>query len=145
MSLRRYKKDIKPLTAASEALYALKPVNFRLTKEYDETQRPGFGLIAEEVEKVDSVPVYHNNNKGQAESVRYESVNAMLLNEFLEHRKGEKQDCKVHEQETTIAELESEMKALATRINEQASQLQKVSGQLQINNAAAQEIASNQP
>jgi len=55
-------------------------------------------------------------------------VNAMLLNEFLkEHRKGEEQDCKIHKQETTIAELASERKALATRINEQASQLQKVS------------------
>ena len=82
---------IKPLAAASEALYALKPVSFRLKKEYDETQRSGFGLIAEEVEKsIDPVLVYHNN-KGQAESVRYELVNAMLLNEFLkEHLKCKK-------------------------------------------------------
>jgi len=68
----------------------------------------------------------------------------MLLNEFLkEHRRGKEQDCKIHKQKTTIAELGSEMKALATRINEQASQLKKVSGQLQISNAAAGEIASN--
>ena len=127
MSSRRYKEDIKPLAAASEALYALKPVSFRLKKECNETQSPGFALIAEEVEKVDRVLVYHNN-KGQAESVRYDLVNAMLLNEFLKgHRKGEEQDCKIHKQETTIAELASERKALATRINEQASQLQKVS------------------
>jgi hypothetical protein len=145
VSLRRYKKDIKPLTAASEALYALKPVSFRLTKEYDETQRPGFGLIAEEVEKVDPVPVYHNN-KGQAESIRYELVNAMLLNEFLkEHRKGEEQDCKIQQQETTIAELRSEIRSLAAMVNNQASQLREVSAQLQISNAAAGEIASNRP
>jgi hypothetical protein len=82
------------------------------------------------------------NPEGQPESVRYEQINAMLLNEFLkEHRRGEEQDCKIREQETTIAELRSEMKALAARINEQASQLQKVSAQLQINNAPAQAIA----
>ena len=79
---------------------------------------------------------------GKPETVRYEAINAMLLNEFLkEHRRGEEQDCKIHEQETTIAELRSEMKALAARINEQASQLQKVSARLQINNAPAQAIA----
>jgi hypothetical protein len=89
VSSRRYKEDIKPLAAASKALYALKPVSFRLKKEYDETQALGFGLIAEEVEKVDSALVYRNN-QSQAESVRYEMVNAMLLNEFLkEHKKVE--------------------------------------------------------
>jgi len=67
VSSRRYKEDIKPLAAASEALYALKPVSFRLKKECNETQSPGFALIAEEVEKVDRVLVYHNN-KGQAEA-----------------------------------------------------------------------------
>jgi hypothetical protein len=71
-----------------------RPVSFRLKKEYDGTQPVGFGLIAEEVENVDPALVYCNN-KGQVESVHYEMVNAMLLNEFLkEHRK-------VQEQETT--------------------------------------------
>ena len=70
------------------------------------------------------------NPEGQPESVRYEQINAMLLNEFLkEHRKGEKQRCKIQEQETTIAELRSESR--------------KVSAQLRIGNAVAQEIASN--
>ena len=143
VSSRRYKEDIKPLAAASEAIYALKPVSFRHKKEYDETQRPGFGLIAEEVEKVDP-DLVDRNQKGQPESVRYESINAMLLNEFLkEHRRGEEQDCKIQEQETTIAELRSEIRNLAAMVNEQASQLQKVSAQLQINNAPAQAIAEN--
>jgi hypothetical protein len=145
VSSRRYKHDIKPIHNASEAIYELKPVSFRYHKQYDQTQTIAFGLIAEEVAEVNP-DLVGRNPKGQPESVRYEQINAMLLNEFLkEHRRGEEQDCKIHEQETTIAELGSKMKALATRINEQASQLQKVSAQLQINNAAAQEIASNQP
>ena len=66
----------------------------------------------------------------------------MLLNEFLkEHRRGEEQDCKIHEQETTIAKLQSKMESLAATVSEQASQLQKVSARLQINNAPAQAIA----
>ena len=86
VSSQRYKQDIKPLAATSQALYALKPVSFRLKKEFDPMQALGFGLIAEEVEKVDPALVYRND-KGQVESVRYEMVNAMLLNEFLkEHR-----------------------------------------------------------
>jgi len=77
-------------------------------------------------------------------SVRYEQINAMLLNEFLkEHRKGEEQDRKIQQQQTTIAELRSEIQALAARVNEQASELWKVNAQLQITNAAAQAIASN--
>ena len=75
----------------SEALSALKPVSFRLKKEFDHKQALGFGLIAEEVEEVNPALVYRNV-KGQVESVRYEMVNAMLLNEFLkEHRKNEEQ------------------------------------------------------
>jgi hypothetical protein len=86
------------------------------------------------------------NPKGQPESVRYEQINAMLLNEFLkEHRKGEEQDCKIQEQETTIADLRSEIRSLAAMVNDQASELRKVSAQLQISNAAAQEIVSNRP
>jgi len=138
VSSRRYKEDIKPLAAVSEALYGLNPVSFRLKKQYDETQRRSFGLIAEEVEKIDPDLVYHNN-KGQAESVRYELINAMLLNEFLkEHHRGEEQDCKIQEQETTIAELRSEMRALAARITDQATQLQKVCAWIEASGAKPQ-------
>jgi predicted RNase H-like nuclease (RuvC/YqgF family) len=86
------------------------------------------------------------NREGQPESVRYEQINAMLLNEFLkEHRRGEEQDCKIQKQESTIAELKSEIRNLGTMVSEQTSELRNVSAQLQISHAAAQEIASNQP
>ena len=145
VSSRRYKHDIQPMHAASEAIYALKPVSFRYHKAYDKTQTIAFGLIAEEVAEVHS-DLVGRNREGQPESVRYEQINAMLLNEFLkEHKVVEEQNRKIQQQETTIAELQSGMKALAATVNEQASQLQKVSAQLQISNAAAQEIASNRP
>ena len=145
VSSRRYKHDIQPMHTASEAIYALKPVSFRYHKQYHQTQTIAFGLIAEEVAEVNP-DLVGRNPEGQPESVRYEQINAMLLNEFLkEHRKGEEQDCKIQEQETTIAELRSEIRSLAAMVNDQASELRKVSAQLQISNAAAQEIASNRP
>jgi hypothetical protein len=123
---------------ASEAIYQLKPVSFRYHKEFDRTQTIAFGLIAEEVAEVHP-DLVGRNPEGQPESVRYEQINAMLLNEFLkEHRRGEEQDCKIQEQETTIAELRSEMKALAARITEQASQLQKVSARIETSKAKPQ-------
>ena len=138
---RRYKHDIKPMHNASEAIYALNPVSFRYHKQYDQTQTIAFGLIAEEVAEL-YPDLVGRNPKGQPESVRYEQINAMLLNEFLkEHRRGEEQDCKIQEQETTIAELRSEIRNLAAMVNEQGSQLQKVSAQLQIDNAPAQAVA----
>src|SRR5580765_2423894 len=98
VSSRRYKHDIKPMDTASETLYALKPVSFRYNKEYDATQTLAFGLIAEEVAEV-YPDLVGCNPKGEPESVRYDQVNAMLLNEFLkEHRK-------VEEQEATIAKV----------------------------------------
>ena len=145
VSSRRYKHDIKPMHNASEAIYELKPVSFRYHTQYDQTQTIAFGLIAEEVAEVNP-DLVGRNPKGQPESVRYEQINAMLLNEFLkEHRRGEEQDCKIQEQETTIAELRSEIRSLAAMVNDQASEVRKVNAQLQINKAAAQEIASNQP
>jgi len=145
VSSRRYKHDIQPMHTASEAIYELKPVSFRYHKQYDQTQTIAFGLIAEEVAEVNP-DLVGRNPKGQPESVRYEQINAMLLNEFLkEHHKSEEQDCKIQEQETTIAELRSEIRSLAAMVNDQASQLREVSAQLQISNATAQEIASNRP
>jgi len=140
VSSRRYKEDIKPLAAASEALYALKPVSFRLKKEYDETQKPGFGLIAEEVEKVDPVLVYHNN-KGQAESVRYELVNAMLLNEFLkEHRKVEDQEATIAQLKSTDAKQEATIAQQQKQIEALTAGLQKVSEQLGASKPAPQVV-----
>ena len=143
VSSRRYKHEIKPMDKVSEVLYALKPVSFRYNKEYDATQTLAFGLIAEEV--VDVYPdLVGRNREGQPESVRYEQINAMLLNEFLkEHRRGEEQDCKIQQQETTIAELKSEIRNLAATVIGQASQLQKVSAWIETNEAKPQ-FAKNQ-
>jgi hypothetical protein len=104
---------------ASEAIYALKPVSFRYHKRYDATQTVAFGLIAEEVAEV-APDLVGRNEKGESESVRYEQVNAMLLNEFLkEHAKVDEQNCKIQEQEVTIAELKNSVKTLIARIEEQ--------------------------
>ena len=123
---------------ASETIYALKPVSFRYHKEYDATQTIAFGLIAEEVAEV-YPDLVGRNPEGLPESVRYEQINAMLLNEFLkEHRRGGEQDRKIQEQKTTIAELRCEIHALAARVNEQASQLQKVSAWIETSKAKPQ-------
>jgi hypothetical protein len=142
VSSRRYKHDIQPMHTASEAIYALKPISFRYHKRYDQTQTIAFGLIAEEVAEVNP-DLVGRNAEGQPESVRYEQINAMLLNEFLkEHRKGEEQDCKIQKLETTIAELRSEIRNMATMMNKQPSELRKVSAQLQMDNAVRM-IAEN--
>jgi len=78
----RYKEQIKPMNKASETVFALKPVTFRYKKEIDQSQNLEYGLIAEEVAKVDSNLAIRDRN-GQIESVRYTAINAMLLNEFL--------------------------------------------------------------
>ena len=122
-SSRRFKEGIKQMEQASEALFALKPVAFRYKKQIDPAGTPQLGLVAEDVEKVNPDLVVRDK-EGKPYSVRYDQVNAMLLNEFLkEHRKNE-------EQEKTIAELKSGMTALAAMVKEQASQIQKVSAQL---------------
>jgi hypothetical protein len=134
VSSQRYKEDIKPLETVSEALYALRPVSFRLKKEYDQSQAIGFGLIAEEVESVDPALVYCNN-KGQVESVRYEMVNAMLLNEFLkEHRK-------VQEQEATIAQLKKDMENVLSRLEEHDAKIQQVSDQIELGDSAQRVVS----
>jgi hypothetical protein len=142
-SSRRYKEEIQPMSNTSEALFALKPVTFRYKKQIDPRQVLAFGLIAEEVAEI-SPALITRDKAGKPETVRYEAINAMLLNEFLkEHRRGEEQDRKIQEQETTIAELRSEIRNLAAMVNEEASELRKVSAQLQASNATVQAIAKN--
>ena len=127
---------------ASEAILALRPVTFRYKS--DSKGMPQFGLIAEEVAKVNRTLVLPDK-EGKPYTVRYDAVNVMLLNEFLkEHRKREEQDRKIQDQETTIAELRSEIRSLVATVNEHASELQRVSARLQINKAAAHEIVGNQ-
>jgi cytochrome c biogenesis protein ResB len=104
-SSRRYKHDIKPIAEASEVLYALKPVSFRFNREYDSTQTLAFGLIAEEVAEA-APDLVGRNPSGEPESVRYEQINAMLLNEFLkEHRKVEEQGAIIGTQQKQIEAL----------------------------------------
>jgi len=142
ISSRRYKEDIKPLDKTSEALFALKPVSFRLKKEFDATQALAFGLIAEEVEEVNSDLVYRNN-KGQVESVRYEMVNAMMLNEFLkEHQTVKALKSTVEKQDAIIAQQQRGMEALTAQLKEQAAQIQKVSSQIETSRPAPQTVAN---
>ncbi len=105
-----------------------------------------FGLIAEEVAEVNSDLILRDD-QGIILSVRYEQINAMLLNEFLkEHHKVEEQACKVQEQEATIAELKRDLRAtvahLTARLEEQAAQIQKVGAQLEVTKAAPQTVSN---
>src|ERR1044071_3385575 len=96
--LARYKEAIKPIGKASEAILALQPVAFRYKHELDSKAVPQFGLVAEQVEKINPDLVAYDD-EGKPFTVRYEAVNAMLLNEFLkEHRKNEKQEATIAEQ-----------------------------------------------
>jgi Chaperone of endosialidase len=141
-SSRRYKEDIKPMDKASEALYRLNPVTYRYKKEIDATQRPAFGLIAEEVAEVNPDLVAHNV-KEQPESVHYEMVNAMLLNEFLkEHRKVEKLR---KDFQATVAQQQKEIQALTAQLKEQAAQIQKVSAQVEVSKFATGRIRRGGP
>jgi hypothetical protein len=132
-SSRRFKKEIKPMEKASEAILALKPVTFHYKS--DTTSTPQFGLIAEEVAQVDPDLVVRDND-GEIYTVRYDAVNAMLLNEFLkEHRRVQKQTQKIQEQETTIAELKKQVQTVVAHAKEQDIKIQSVSDQIQINSS----------
>ena len=101
-SSARFKQDIKPMAQSSEAVLKLKPVTFRYQRDLDPDSIPQFGLVAEEVEKVNPDLIVRDED-GKVMTVRYEAVNAMLLNEFLkEHRKVEEQEQKLQKQEATM-------------------------------------------
>ncbi len=154
-SSARFKNDIKPMDKASEAILALKPVTFRYKKEIDSKGIPQFGLVAEEVEKINPDLIARDAD-GKPYTVRYDAVNAMLLNEFLkEHRKVEEQSGKlqnqarkIQEQEATITQLKKDFGAtsaqLTARLDEQASQIQKVSAQIEASKPAPQTVLNNQ-
>jgi hypothetical protein len=136
LSSERFKDEIKSMNKASEAIFALKPVTFRYKKELDPARTSQFGLVAEEVEKVNPDLVVCDK-EGQPYTVRYEAVNAMLLNEFIkEHRK-------MLEQEATIGELKKEMQRLIAHSKEQDAQIRKVSTQVEMSRPA-QEVARTQ-
>ena len=124
-SSKRFKEDIKPMDKASEPLFTLKPVTFRYKKEIDAAGTNQLGLVAEDVEKVNPDLVVRDE-EGKPYSVRYDQVNAMLLNEFLKEYR------KVQEQETMIAQLKKEVEALVAHAKAQDSKIQKVSDQIEM-------------
>jgi hypothetical protein len=127
-SSARFKKDVKAMAKASEAILALKPVTFHYKS--DKTNRPEFGLIAEEVAEVNPDLVVRDEN-GQIYTVRYEAVNAMLLNEFLKEHQAFVQEHR------TVEELKKQVAALTAG-------LQKVSEQLELNKPAPQTVLNSQ-
>jgi hypothetical protein len=153
-SSKRFKEEIKPMDKASDALFALKPVTFRYKKEIDPAGTSQLGLVAEDVEKVNPDLVVRDK-EGKPYSVRYEQVNAMLLNEFLkEHRRVEAQAHKIEEQGATIAgqrqdfqamiaELKQQIASLTTTVNEQAAQIQKVTVELEMTKSTPQVVTNN--
>ncbi len=129
-SSKRFKEEIRPMNKTSEAIFSLEPVTFRYKKEIDPTGASQFGLVAEEVEQVNPELVARDAN-GKPYTVRYEAVNAMLLNEFLkEHRK-------VQELEANAAQQQKQIEALTAG-------LQKVSAQLEASKLTPQVVANNQ-
>jgi len=135
-SSRRFKEEIKPMEQASEALYALKPVTFRYKKGIDPQGLPQFGLVAEEVEVVNPDLVVRDK-EGKVNTVRYEAINAMLLNEFL------KAHCKAQQQQATITELKRGIEILTAQLKEQAAQIQKVNAQLEMNKPAVRTVLND--
>ena len=127
----RFKKDVKPMDKASEALLALKPVTFHY--KTDKTNRPEFGLIAEEVAKINPDLVVRDES-GEIYSVRYEAVNAMLLNEFLkEHRKVEQLEAKLAKQERDFT----------ARLKEQDAKIQQVNDKVELSKLAPRTVLNN--
>jgi hypothetical protein len=133
-SSKRFKDSIKPMDKASEAILALKPVTFRYKKEIDPKGAPQFGLVAEDVEKVNPDLVVRDK-EGKPYTVRYDQVNAMLLNEFL------KEHGKVEKLEAIIAQQHKDFEAALTDLK---GQIQKVSAQLEVSKPAPQTVLNNQ-
>src|SRR5437773_745774 len=142
-SSERFKAEIKPMDKASEAVLALKPVTFRYKHEVDPKGIPQFGLVAEQVAKVNPALV-DRDGKGEIYTVRYEAVNAMLLNEFLkEYRTVQQLKSTVAKQEASFAQQQKEIQVLNASVKEQASQIQKVSTQLEVSKPAPQLVINN--
>ena len=143
-SSKHFKEDIKPMGKTSEALLRLKPVTFRYKKEIDPQGTSQLGLVAEDVEKVNPDLVVRDK-EGKPYSVRYDQVNAMLLNEFL------KEHGRLEEQQTTIADLKStvaqQQKSFQSKLAEQEkriealeSGLQKVTAHVELSRSAPQMV-----
>jgi septal ring factor EnvC (AmiA/AmiB activator) len=128
---------------ASEAILALRPVSFRYKKEIDPQGMREFGLVAEEVAKVNPDLIVRDKD-GKPYSVRYDQVNAMLLNEFLkEHRKVEGQQATITELKSTVAQQQKGLQTVTARLEQQAAQIQKVTAELENNTRSPHALASN--
>jgi hypothetical protein len=143
-SSKRFKQNITPTSRASEVLYELQPVTFQYKKEIDPEGKWQFELVAEDVEKVNPGLVVHDK-EGKPYSVRYDQVNAMLLNEFLkEHKRVEKQEATItqlkNDFQTVSTQQRKEIQLLSAQIKEQAAQIQKVSAQLEASKPAPQVV-----
>jgi hypothetical protein len=133
-SSKRYKKDIAAMDEASDAVLSLRPVTFHY--KTDTTGTPQFGLIAEEVAKINPALVLLDK-EGKPYTVRYDAVNAMLLNEFLkEHKKVETQQATITELTSAVAQQQKHMEVLTALMKEQAAQIQKVSAEIETNRPA---------
>jgi Chaperone of endosialidase len=137
VSSRQFKERIKPMNKASEAILGLKPVTFRYKPNLDPDGIPQFGLVAEDVAKVNPDLVARDGN-GKPYTVRYEAVNAMLLNEFLKEHE------KVQEQQATIVDLKLRVARQEKQIAALASGLQRVSAQLEASKPAPQLVVNDQ-
>jgi hypothetical protein len=155
ISSRRYKNAIKPMANASKAILAFKPVTFHY--KTDNTATRQFGLIAEDVAEVNPDLVVRDQN-GEPVSVRYDAVNAMLLNEFLkQHKAFVQEQCTVEEQGRklekqariiemqgrTITQLQKQIETAVVRLEEQDSKIQRVSDQFQASEPSPQMVASD--
>jgi hypothetical protein len=132
-SSRRFKHDIQPMDKASEVILALKPVSFKFNSDWKATTQ--YGLIAEEVAEVNPQLVVRGRD-GEVQTVRYEQINAMLLNEFLKEHK------KVERLQVTVAQQQKGMEVLTAQLKEQAAQIQKVSAQIEVSKPAPQVVAN---
>jgi uncharacterized coiled-coil protein SlyX len=145
-SSKRFKEDIQQMGTASDALFALNPVTFRYKKQIDPAGKSQFGLVAEEVDKVNPDLVVRDK-EGKPYSVRYDQVNAMLLNEFLkEHKKVEEQQATIAELKSTVAQqqksFESKLAEEHNQIEALTSGLEKVSARLEVSKAVPKVVAN---
>src|SRR5205823_6106170 len=131
VSSARFKEAIKPMETASEAILALQPVTFRYKHELDPDNIPQFGLVAEQVEKVNPDLVVRGED-GKVNTVRYEAVNAMLLNEFLkEHRNVTEQQSTIAALKMTVAQQQKQIAAQQATATQQQKQIEALTATIQ--------------
>jgi hypothetical protein len=129
-SSARFKTDIKPMGDTSEALFALKPVSFRYKREIDPAETSQLGLVAEDVEKV-TPDLVVRDKEGKPYTVRYDQVNAMLLNEFLkEHQK--------------VQRLQAALVSMDERLKEQEAKIERVNAKVELSRTAPQTVLNSQ-